>query len=170
MDDNDHWMLDRKVRLENEREFWKFREEQMEMEEKKNRAAVQLGKLGGSVKSDTKKLSSAENGKKGGRPRKDGKPAAKPEVFEQSMNAAVRINMCDKHKQRLEELEISNIGGFDYDKALDKHCNFQDSEDSEGCFEIPTSSIYIALRVDRRGITYWKNDHLRLNQPPSPLP
>ncbi len=36
----------------------------------KNRHAVALGKKGGSVKSERKAKSSAENGKKGGRPKK----------------------------------------------------------------------------------------------------
>lgn len=36
----------------------------------KNRHAVALGKKGGSVKSERKAKSSAENGKKGGRPNK----------------------------------------------------------------------------------------------------
>ena len=34
----------------------------------KNQAAVELGKLGGSVKSERKAITSSENGKKGGRP------------------------------------------------------------------------------------------------------
>lgn len=37
----------------------------------KNEAAVSLGRLGGSKKSDKKALSSKENGKKGGRPKKN---------------------------------------------------------------------------------------------------
>lgn len=36
----------------------------------KNKHAVALGKRGGSVKSERKAKSSAENGKKGGRPKK----------------------------------------------------------------------------------------------------
>jgi len=37
----------------------------------KNPAAVALGRLGGKAKSDQKAKSSAENGKKGGRPKKN---------------------------------------------------------------------------------------------------
>jgi len=37
----------------------------------KNPAAVALGKLGGSRKSDKKAAASRRNGKKGGRPKKD---------------------------------------------------------------------------------------------------
>jgi hypothetical protein len=40
------------------------------MEKEKNKHAVVLGKLGGLSKSEKKKESSRENGKKGGRPRK----------------------------------------------------------------------------------------------------
>lgn len=36
----------------------------------KNKSAQELGRLGGSVKSDAKAKSSRENGKKGGRPKK----------------------------------------------------------------------------------------------------
>ncbi len=36
---------------------------------KKNPAAVELGRLGGSVKSDAKTKAARENAKKGGRPR-----------------------------------------------------------------------------------------------------
>jgi hypothetical protein len=36
----------------------------------KNKAAVQLGKLGGKVKSEAKAKTARENGKKGGRPKK----------------------------------------------------------------------------------------------------
>lgn len=37
----------------------------------KNQAAVELGKLGGSVKSEKKAKAVRENGKKGGRPKKE---------------------------------------------------------------------------------------------------
>jgi len=36
-----------------------------------NKAAQQLGKLGGKVKSEAKTKTAQENGKKGGRPKKD---------------------------------------------------------------------------------------------------
>ena len=38
---------------------------------KKNKAAQELGRLGGIVKSDKKAKSSRENGKRGGRPKKE---------------------------------------------------------------------------------------------------
>jgi len=44
----------------------------------KNPAAVALGRLGGKEKSDQKAKSSAENGKKGGRPKKKIAPAVEP--------------------------------------------------------------------------------------------
>jgi hypothetical protein len=40
------------------------------MNENKNPHAVALGRIGGSSKSNAKKQSSRENGKKGGRPKK----------------------------------------------------------------------------------------------------
>jgi hypothetical protein len=40
----------------------------------KNPAAVALGKLGGSVRSDAKARAARENGKKGGRPKSKKKP------------------------------------------------------------------------------------------------
>lgn len=43
------------------------------MKPQKNPAAVALGKLGGSVKSEAKAKASRENGKKGGRPKKEKK-------------------------------------------------------------------------------------------------
>lgn len=43
----------------------------MNQKDKIKKAASLLGKKGGQVKSDKKTLSSRENGKKGGRPRKD---------------------------------------------------------------------------------------------------
>lgn len=43
---------------------------QEELEKEKNPAAVALGRLGGSVKSEKKSKSSAANGALGGRPRK----------------------------------------------------------------------------------------------------
>jgi len=39
----------------------------------KNKAAQQLGKLGGQVKSEAKAKAAKENGKKGGRPKKEKK-------------------------------------------------------------------------------------------------
>lgn len=43
------------------------------MSKRKNPAAVALGRLGGKARTKKKAEASRENGKKGGRPRKDGK-------------------------------------------------------------------------------------------------
>lgn len=51
----------------------------MKPEPPKNPAAVALGRLGGLAKSDAKGKASAENGKKGGRPKKVKPSPDKPE-------------------------------------------------------------------------------------------
>lgn len=77
------------------------------MEEKKNRAAVQLGRLGGSVKSDAKKQSSSENGKKGGRPRKDGATKQSPEIL--------NLRAAEKEVDRLvKALEVYLVNSWEF--------------------------------------------------------
>lgn len=67
----------------------------------KNQSAVELGKLGGAVKSERKAKTSAENGKKGGRPTLYNQAYSRMETMGWSKDAMFTLfaifSDCNKH-------------------------------------------------------------------------